>query len=282
MALSLDAILHQADSEIRLPQSALDIMQMSHDPGTETPELIRAIERDPVFVARLLRLANSPTYSRGAAVTSIERAVMLLGFREVGQLAFALSAAKGFRKLENELLRVSSFWNHSLTTAVLARQRAEALGIDADGLFVAALLHDLGLLAQFCLCSEHMREALQVSLFDDDIDLLTAEQELLGFTHPELGALICRQWRLPPVIIDPVQYHHAPGNSTEHREAVAVVAWANVVETLGTDTDRDDELTETLERSLLPANDVVPMELPVNDDALAAAQATVADMLALF
>ncbi|MFK7915968.1 MAG: HDOD domain-containing protein [Pseudomonadales bacterium] len=285
MQHTLQSVFATADQTLRLPQSAVTVMELSQAEETEASQLVEAIQIDPTFVARLLRLANSPAYSRGTEVTEIDAAVSRLGFQEIGQLAIVMAAAKEFSKLESELLRTTSFWSHSLTTAVLARKKAAECGLRNGGIFVAGLLHDLGLPVEFSLCGESMIRAMDMSILADDISLLTAEQHVLGFSHPELGAKLCEHWNLPSVVVETVRHHHSPESAEHHREVVALVAWANVVETLGTEANLEEDLSPGMQLSLTEAQSILvdhSMSLPQNDELLEEAQAEAAEMLAMF
>jgi len=273
-------VIDQADELLRLPDSALRVFELTQADDTQLDTLVEAIQIDPTLVAKLLRLANSPLFSRGTDITALDRAVAILGYQEVGQIAVVMAAAKEFNKIETELLKASSFWSHSLTTAVLARRMASQCGLRGDGVFVAALLHDLGLPVQFALCGNEMTQALDLSIVEDDISLITAENHVLGFDHTCVGARLCQQWQLPDVIVETARHHHQPANATSHQETVAIVAWANIVETLGTKPDL--ETVEFYLPVIAEAAKIVPLEMPKDDELLSAAQREATEMLSLF
>ena len=280
MSENLTTTLAKAEAALRLPPSALRIYELTQLEGTSLEELVNLAQVDPTFVSTLLRLANSPTYTRGTEVTSIDIAISRLGFKEVGQLAIVLATAKEFSKMETDLLRSSSYWSHSVTTAVLARKKARACKLSDSGIFVAGLLHDLALPIQFSLCGDEMIRALDISIIDDDISLLSAESQMLGFNHTELGSQLAELWKLPSIVIETIRHHHEPEAAEQHREAVAVVAWANIVESLG--TSDDSELTPAMQLTLEQANSILSLTSSNDDALLEEAQHEAVDMLELF
>lgn len=280
MQPELKDVLLRADEELRLPSSALRVLELTERVTTKVEDLVRAIEIDPIFSAHILKLANSSVYSRGLPTTDLERAVGVLGFREIGMLAIVLSAAKKLSKIETELLRTTSFWNHSLNTAVLARSTARKLKIRDNGIFAAALLHDFAMPIQIGLCTDEMREALDISLFSEDVNLLTAENQLLGFDHTTLGSLLFESWGLPEIIVEAAKYHHNPDSCEQYQEEVAIIAWANVIEQLGTDADPDD--IGHNQELMTQIGKIVPLSFPDDDELLLQAQTEAAEMLSIF
>lgn len=280
MQTELREIVLRADQELRLPSSALRVLELTENVSTKVEDLVRAIEIDPIFSAHILKLANSSVYSRGLPTTDLERAIGVLGFREIGMLAVVLSAAKKLTKIETELLRTTSFWNHSLTTAVLARSTAKTLKIKDRGIFAAALLHDFAMPIQIGMCTEEMREALDLSLFSEEVDLLMAENQLLGFDHTALGSQLFESWGLPEIIVEAAKHHHDPGSCRVYQQEIAIIAWANIIEHLGTDADPED--IGHNQAMMTEIGKIVPLEFPDNDDLLIQAQLETAEMIGMF
>lgn len=280
MEISLDSVVIRADENLRLPSSALRVQELTELPDTDANELLRAVEVDPAFAAQLLKLANSPIYSRGKQTTSLDRAIGLLGFKEVGYLAIALAASKQLKKIETELLSSTSFWNHSLTTAILARNTARKLKIQDRGIFTSALLHDLGILIEIGMCTEEMQGVLDLSMYSEDVGLQAAENQILGFNHSEFAAILFENWGLPEVIIETAKYHHSPGQAKQFRQEVALIAWANIIEHIG--TDADDEDWEQHTELLADIKDITGLEKPEDDSLLEQAQAETIEMIGLF
>ncbi|MEO0576527.1 MAG: HDOD domain-containing protein [Pseudomonadota bacterium] len=230
MSMTLEEVISHAEAAIRLPKSAMQIHDIAQNPETELSELVAAVETDPAFSARLLRLANSSLYSRGVEVSSLDQAIGRVGNNEVSQLALVLSAAEEFSGLETDLMKMTSFWKHSLTTAILARNIMRSLKLRADGVFSAGLLHDMGLLVLFHVQTAQMRDVLQQALEQDEDRVIDMEREMFGFDHTVVGKTIADDWQLPGAIGATIRYHHAPEDADSHCEVVASVALANAIE----------------------------------------------------
>ncbi|MFK8031502.1 MAG: HDOD domain-containing protein [Gammaproteobacteria bacterium] len=233
MQQTMDQVLAVADAAIRLPRSALQIYDLAQNPEVKKRDLVAAIETDPAFASRLLRMANSPIYSGRIEVTNLNQAILTVGNREIAQLALVLATSSEFSKLETELLHLTSFWSHSLTTAVLARKIVKKVGGMSGDVFCAALLHDLGQLVLFHTCTSQMTDVLEQSLDDENSDLASVEQRILGFDHTRVGEKLAINWGLPDVIVATIRYHHDPMLTDRHHQTVAAVAYANSLEANG-------------------------------------------------
>ena len=135
---------------------------------------------------------------------------------------------------EHNPQRLKNFWHHSLYCALLAR----ALGTlsrkaNADTLFTAGLLHDIGHLIMLNRIPQEELAAIMMTVQGEaSRDLIDAERELLGFDHTEVGAHLARQWHLPELIVDCIAYHHNPSQAKNHTAAVAHIHIANAIASL--------------------------------------------------
>lgn len=226
----INKVMDAADNAIRFPHSAMRIAELSPQPDVTNKELVAAIETDPAFSVRLLKRVNSAAYSSGSPIARLSDAVTRLGRREITELAMIQATASAFDKMESKLMQTTTFWNHSRTVALLARQIAQSNSEARDLAFVAGLLHDIGLLIMFHELPDTMIDVLELSLEDDDISLVEAELDICGFNHTELGSELAHRWNLPESLIMSIKYHHNPEEAPEYQATVASVALANEIE----------------------------------------------------
>ncbi|MER2559348.1 MAG: HDOD domain-containing protein [Myxococcaceae bacterium] len=76
------------------PMTAMKLQQVLARPDYLQSELVNAMRTDAVFTGNLLRLANSPFYRRGEAVTSLQVAVGRIGAKELTRLAMAATVTQ--------------------------------------------------------------------------------------------------------------------------------------------------------------------------------------------
>jgi diguanylate cyclase (GGDEF)-like protein len=178
------------------PGVALEIIRIAADPDSSPASLANVISRDPVLAARLIRLANSPTYARGNVITTIERAAAQLGVKAVKLMALSFSLVDEPRDLPG--LDADDFWFRSLLTATAARRWALAVGSPMlEEAFLAGLLSHLGRLV--LARSAGGRYAALVA----DVGpwpTATEESYALGVSSDEITARLLNEWTLPALI----------------------------------------------------------------------------------
>jgi len=175
--------------------------------------VVSVVKEDPVLTAKLLRVCNAPGNGATEPVSSVEYAVLLLGYEQILQIVTALA----FREFLNYPTVTydperAGLWRHSLlaaSAAELAFPECPGLSTDSSTAFTSALLHDIGkmIISQFlnreALLAIRQRLAKGAATFE-------AERAVLGTDHAEVGASLLRMWHLPTPITEPVALHHRP------------------------------------------------------------------------
>lgn len=183
-------------------------------PHAQPSDLNRVISLDPVLLARVMRLINSAYYGLNQEVTSLVRAIIMLGLNTVKNLALstAVLGSLNTANTKNAVLNLDGFWLHSLCVGVMAKHLARLRGVptqDQETYFFCGLLHDIGKVPLNNRVPEDYLRALQASA-DRRVELVRAEEETLEFNHTEAGVLILDAWKLSEDIRDVVAWHHQP------------------------------------------------------------------------
>jgi len=234
MAQVAESLISDIDGLISLPEIVLKINRLVNNEGASASEIGKVISQDPGLSTRILKVANSSMYGGQRQIESINRAVTLLGTKQIRDLVLSTTAAKVFDGIPNDVISVEDFWHHSLYCGLLARSLADISRIvNADTLFTAGLLHDIGHLVMFNRVPEQAHAAIMLTIQGDaSLDLYQAEREVLGFDHAEVGADLARHWHLPDILVSCIAYHHDLHASTEHIQAVAHIHIANSIASL--------------------------------------------------
>ena len=155
----------------------------------------------------MLRLANSAFFGQSRRVATIPRAVVLLGFSTVRNLALGvkvwdtLGAGIGRNRLEQ-------LWAHAVAVGVAAKTLAARLRAgDPDEAFTAGVLHDVGRLILAMRFREEYWQSVGSAGEAEAIE--RKEAAALGVDHAEVGGWILEAWSLPPAIVEAVRSHHA-------------------------------------------------------------------------
>jgi HD-like signal output (HDOD) protein len=179
------------------------------DPDVRPEDLAGIVRRDPALVAKVIQLAGSAFFNRGERADELRTAVGRLGVRAVAALAvsssaFCIDPASG--------LTPDGLAAHALGAATAARQLVGDPAL-AEEAFIAALLADVGLSVLACWLPARVRDARAHAL-SRQCSLATAERELFGVSHAEVGAYVLGLWCLPQAIVDAVAAHHAEDPAT--------------------------------------------------------------------
>ena len=135
-----------------------------------TGDLAKIILKDFSLTNKLLRIVNSAVYGNLAGrVTTVSKAVMLLGFEKVRMIATALMI---FEHLQNksQAAELKEVAMESFLSGVIAMDLAEKMRMDrAEEAFICAMLRHLGKLLVICYFPEEY-EAIKEQIRESGLD----------------------------------------------------------------------------------------------------------------
>jgi putative nucleotidyltransferase with HDIG domain len=207
--------LQQLVDEVRdLPLTVSDVLAQviteCDNADASVSSLARIMAADQALAAMVLKLANSAYYGYARRIESLPDAVVLLGFASVKNLAITASITRLLATDRDDLSEVrQGIFEHSLATAVCARILGRTRRVSGEKAFVAGLLHDLGLIILVCYAKDRFRTLVALAE-ERGVTLEDVEDEVLGFSHAELGALVAAEWQFPPALCDALRHHHNP------------------------------------------------------------------------
>jgi putative nucleotidyltransferase with HDIG domain len=185
------------------------IVELTKNQNSSASNLIQAIKFDPVLTIRILKVINSAYYGMDQQVTSLNRAIVLLGMNTIKNLALSAEVLSSFNPKGGKLFSVEKFWEHSLACAVASKILIQKITPDKkkhEDLFIAGLIHDIG---KIFLIKYFVKEYfLIMNETTDSAKLLAAEKEMFTLDHAEVGALVAAKWALPEDMVSSVKYHH--------------------------------------------------------------------------
>lgn len=218
-----------------LPSVAAQIVAMTSDPECDISKMTKVILSDNVMTMRFLALANTAAMGRGQEIRNLRGALVRLGLRRVRNVSLCM----GMHDMlpvghDGSKLRQAEFWKHNLATACCAQGLAKHRGRPSlDDAWLVGILHRIGVAALDQKAGPQFQAALELAR-EKRLALAEAELEILEFHHGELGARILKNWHLPEVFVDVLEYYPGGGKEGEAsaeaqeliktlRDAIAIV-----------------------------------------------------------
>jgi putative nucleotidyltransferase with HDIG domain len=223
----LEKIRVFVDKMPSLSTTVSKVLEICSRPDTAPNDLNKVVSLDPVLTGQVLKLINSAYYSLMNKVTSLTRAIIMLGLNTVKNLALSTAIIRCVGQAKkSKALPIKEFWAHSIGVGVLAKLLAAERGLplaECEEYFVAGLLHDLGKIP----FGDEYTEVLDRVRTDGE-PLFRLEQQIMEIDHEEVGEMIASKWKLNAVITDAICHHHSPELAApEHQALVATVALAD-------------------------------------------------------
>ncbi|MBR5304365.1 MAG: HDOD domain-containing protein [Candidatus Gastranaerophilales bacterium] len=192
-----------------MPNVMVKALSVIKNPATGIAELAKIMQVDQAISTKTLSLVNSAFYGFRQQITSIQKALVVLGMMKAKNIIMSLAlkqmmTAQGSREL----------WEHSIKTAVAAEILAkEYKVINPDDAFVIGFLHDIG---KMLLNTKNPLKYSKVRYLaqQDNVSLVDVEDAQFGTNHCVLGALISKKWQLPVILTNCIRYHHDPAQSS--------------------------------------------------------------------
>jgi putative nucleotidyltransferase with HDIG domain len=209
------------------PKSVQKILELTRDVNCSPKDLVQVIDKDPVVTVKVLRVVNSAYYSLPKQITSINHAVVYLGFNTIKNLALSI-AAIGILPASNEAgFDGQQYLLHSLSTAGIAKLLAQRQD-DADPMdcFIAGLLHDFGKVVFAQFMPKEFKQALIMSQTHKS-SLHLALREVVGTDHAVVGAMLVEKWRFSADLVETIRQQYSP--DPQDTPMIACVFGANQI-----------------------------------------------------
>ncbi len=207
----LAKIYSQVDELPTLPVVLPKLLSLMGDEKTSATHIADAISHDPSLTSKIIKVANSAYYGFSQEISSLERAIPLLGFNMVRSLALSIGVIDGLPSgKDSPYFSREGLWIHGLAAATVMQELGKKFGKDADmeHHFVVGLLHDIGKVVLDLFFNELFQQALEEAHREKSEGLYATERRVIGFDHGEVGGMLLTRWKFPDKISAPIAFHH--------------------------------------------------------------------------
>ena len=253
----------------RLPSSAKLIEALYRaiqQPDVDIDHVVRLISMDIAISSRLLRMANSASYSRGETVTSIDQALTWLGAFQAYRVAcITVSAKLCEQSLPVYRISADRLLANSIAMAVGMELLAKQTRLDPKAAYTIGLLHNLG---RIVLQRVALQQEIPAGAGDlpDLLSVVNWERETFGCTHAEIGASVLALWGMNPLFSQVLAHQH----DLEQEDQPEVRRWSALL-----------HLTATLVASTDFGLGVTSDAWPISEAVFVAAGLPIMDILTL-
>jgi HD-like signal output (HDOD) protein len=186
------------------------LQEALNNPDLSFKDFDAIISADPSLTARLLKVANSSFYALDTKVETITHALGIVGVKPLIEMALTTVMVQKLKGVPLGVIDIQSFWKHNVACGLAARAIAQNLGAgNLESFYTAGMLHEIGSLI---ICQGNPKKARLI--FDrcrgEGVPQSEIEEEVFGFSHARVGAMIFKEWGLSPVLVESVRYHHYP------------------------------------------------------------------------
>ncbi|MCH2133951.1 MAG: GGDEF domain-containing protein [Phycisphaerales bacterium] len=206
-----------------LPAVAAEVLDMTSGSEIDVLRIADTVQLDQALAAKVLRTVNSSYYGLSRPCGTVQQAMVFLGLNTVKTLVLSFSLVDTIDGQGRDRLGFDygDYWRRSIHTAVAARELARALGTwDPEEAFFAGLMQDFGMIAMYHRFGRQYVEAIE-AVRGDHHELCRLERDLFQVTHPEIGASVAEQWKLPMAQVAAIRWHHDSQSADECWQAPA-------------------------------------------------------------
>lgn len=213
-----------------IPQVAAQALRVVEDPESTAQKLTDILSKDAALAARVLKIANSAMFSRQRDITTLNQAVMVIGFKALKGIIVAAT----LRQLNKRFGAPEKLiWEHSIATAFAATLISKKLKKPfIEEIFLLGLIHSLGQIVLLSQEDTHDKFGSVITRIKEfEYEYVQAEESVFGYSHPLIGALVAKKWNFSPEICQVILHYcddfNSPVAVNTIEEKIAIISLAN-------------------------------------------------------
>lgn len=219
---TLAAITRSIDSFPTLPATAAKVLKVTNDPESSARDMMEAILPDQAMCIAILKVANSAFFGQPKEVSSLEKAVMVLGFNEIQSIVLGKAVFDIFKHISGFNDDMDRFWQHSFNCGLTAKIIARNLYLPQGNFFISGLIHDIGKLALFMTFPNDYLPPIWLAAEPAAL-MLQNEQDVFALNHQQVAARLLKRWFFPDPLVLAIEFHHSPADAPTDSKAYPLI-----------------------------------------------------------
>lgn len=212
-----------------LPVVFQELFSRMQDDDAQVSELSAIISRDQALTAKILKLVNSAFYGQPSQITTISRAIIIMGFQSVRSATLGVSVFEQFKQVEGTGgdFSVEGFWRHSIGVSCLAKHLSMVLSAgEPEDAFVTGLLHDVGKMVMLQHFPNDVEDLTRAAT-EQQLTWRACEEVLFPIHHASISRALFRAWNFPANVVEAVACHHDPEAASRYATLASLVHMAD-------------------------------------------------------
>jgi len=221
--MDISALISQVKRLPTNPQVMLKLMKLLQDIDSGPYQIVNLIKVDATLAAQLLRIANSAFYGAADPTNDLESAVDRIGYRETYRLVGAVCSNQMFGAPPLPTYPgAEKLWDHSVAIALMMEELAPRLGLETTTTYTVGLLHSIGKVIINQAVGNKYPDIYNL-IQKNNLSLIEAETQILGFTHVDVGVTLLKKWNTPPSVLSPIQNQFTPLKESEQTSTACIL-----------------------------------------------------------
>ncbi len=240
----IELILQQLEVLPTLSSIAVRLIEITSNEDSDARDVIKVVAADSALTSKVLKLCRCLAGGRARRVTTIEGAVVMVGFEAVRSAALSVQVFEtfdGIRSVGDEVAPAEAvfdrdlFWRHSLAVAVASEALADLTRgegkVNRGEAYLAGLLHDLGLLALHLVVPQSFDRVCELAeSYHLSID--RSCRRVIGVDGRIAGRRLAEHWQLPQFVVDSIWLHGQEASAlpdVPHRRLIGLITLADAM-----------------------------------------------------
>ena len=213
-------------------------------------ELANIVLMDYALTSKVIKVINSVSYAQFGEVTTISRAINLLGFENIKNICLTLLLFGHFGNNSSNIEHLDTMIKAFFSGFLAQKICGKISSVNREEAFICSLLHNFGkMLITFAL-PDTMKE-IKLTSREKGISEEAAALSVLGGRYEEIGMLIAKEWNLPSKIVrsmHKLRSMEIKASTDETDKLISIASFTNEISYIVSSSSEKKEMDERIDK----------------------------------